>query len=148
MAEQTPSFTPYVPSDTALAASSLLDESTALSVDAAALAGQLSDKTRQTITQHMASINSYYSNLIERNNTRPHEIRQAQAAISPAIQSSEIYSLNQSHTFMFRTGLLSKTSVWRSYTHLSLFKLFISMIRLFTDTALKAAGMRSSGYGV
>ena len=47
-------------------------------------------------------------------------------AISPAIQASEIYSLNQSHTFMFRNGLLSKTSVWRSYTHLSLFKLFIS----------------------
>ena len=53
MTEQIPCSPPYVPSDTALAASSLPDKSTALSVDAATLADQLSEKIRQTITQHM-----------------------------------------------------------------------------------------------
>jgi len=74
-----PAFTPYIPSDAALARSKVPDKATELMVSAAELTGQLSDKTRLTITQHMAVINSYYSNLIEGNNTQPHDIRQAQA---------------------------------------------------------------------
>lgn len=79
MKDTAPDFTPYIPPDAALAGSSVPDKATTLMVAAAELTGQLSDKTRQTITRHMAVINSYYSNLIEGNNTQPHDIRQAQA---------------------------------------------------------------------
>ena len=44
----------------------------------AKLAGRLTEVTKGTIRQHMAVINSYYSNLIEGNHTPPHEIRAAQ----------------------------------------------------------------------
>ena len=74
-----PAFTPYIPSDAGLAGSKVPDKATTLMVTAAELTGQLSDKTRLTITEHMAVINSYYSNLIEGNSTQPHDIRQAQA---------------------------------------------------------------------
>jgi len=49
-----------------------------LSTYSAQLAGQIPEITRETIVHHMAVINSYYSNLIEGNNTLPHEIRAAQ----------------------------------------------------------------------
>src|SRR5690606_7906418 len=44
----------------------------------AKLTGQLAPLTLIRLEQHMAAINSYYSNLIEGNATRPHEIRAAQ----------------------------------------------------------------------
>lgn len=74
-----PNFTPYIPSDAALASSALPDKATQLSNASAKLAGQIPEATRETIIRHMAVINSYYSNLIEGNSTLPHEIRAAQA---------------------------------------------------------------------
>ncbi|MDH5571148.1 MAG: Fic family protein [Gammaproteobacteria bacterium] len=74
-----PDFTPYIPSDAALAASELPDTALHLLSVSARLAGQIPATTRQTIVRHMAVINSYYSNLIEGNHTLPHEIRAAQA---------------------------------------------------------------------
>jgi len=74
-----PNFTPYIPSDAALAGSNLPDKAMMLSTSSAQLAGQAPKITRETIVRHMAVINSYYSNLIEGNNTPPHEIRAAQA---------------------------------------------------------------------
>ena len=71
-------YTPVLPSDEALHQSRLPDKSLALSLAAARLAGQVAPQTRHTIIRHMAVINSYYSNLIEGNKTRPHEIRAAQ----------------------------------------------------------------------
>jgi Fic family protein len=71
-------FTPYIPSDKALEASSLADKSSELQKQSAKLAGQLSPITLSTLEQYMRVINSYYSNLIEGNATRPHEIRAAQ----------------------------------------------------------------------
>ncbi len=71
-------FTPFIPSDDACKKSGLSDKAWQLNTAAAKLAGQIHPITRQSITQHMAVINSYYSNLIEGNNTRPYEIRAAQ----------------------------------------------------------------------
>jgi len=79
MSMRLPNFTPYIPSDAALAASSLPDKAVLLSTSSAQLTGQIPVITRKTIVRHMAVINSYYSNLIEGNNTLPHEIRAAQA---------------------------------------------------------------------
>ena len=73
-----PNFTPFIPSDLALASSVLPDTAMQLSTAAAQLAGQIPVTTRETIIHHMAVINSYYSNLIEGNRTLPHEIRAAQ----------------------------------------------------------------------
>jgi hypothetical protein len=70
-------ITPFIPSDHALAQSSLPDKAMTLVAQAAKLTGQLSPITLATLEQHMAVINSYYSNLIEGNATRPHEIRAA-----------------------------------------------------------------------
>lgn len=72
------SFSPFIPSNETLEASLLSDKAIELSTASAKLAGMLPQETRQTITKHMAVINSYYSNLIEGNNTQPHEIRAAQ----------------------------------------------------------------------
>ena len=72
------SFTPYMPSEKALEASSLADKASELQKQSAKLAGQLSPLTLATLEQYMRVINSYYSNLIEGNATRPHEIRAAQ----------------------------------------------------------------------
>ena len=71
-------FTPYIPSDRALTTSDLPDKAVALTSLSSQLAGRLPETTTKTIIRHMAVINSYYSNLIEGNNTRPHEIRAAQ----------------------------------------------------------------------
>ena len=72
------SLAPYIPSDKALGQSDLPDKAVALSVASAALAAQLSPLTLVTLERYMRVINSYYSNLIEGNATRPHEIRAAQ----------------------------------------------------------------------
>lgn len=70
--------TPFTPSDKALGQTSLPDKAMTLSKASAKLAGQLSPMTLVTLEQHMRVINSYYSNLIEGNPTKPHDIRAAQ----------------------------------------------------------------------
>lgn len=71
-------ITPFIPSDKALAESGLPDKAITLIGLSAKLRGQLAPLTMARIEQHMAAINSYYSNLIEGNDTRPREIRAAQ----------------------------------------------------------------------
>ncbi|MDX1457303.1 MAG: Fic family protein [Marinobacter sp.] len=71
-------FAPFIPSESALKDSDLSDKATELNRQSARLAGRLSTESADTLRAHMAVINSYYSNLIEGNNTKPHEIRQAQ----------------------------------------------------------------------
>ncbi|MDV2078128.1 Fic family protein [Marinobacter xestospongiae] len=71
-------FAPFIPSEATLGQSDLLDKATELNRQSLKLAGRLSDESSDTLRRHMAVINSYYSNLIEGNNTKPHEIRQAQ----------------------------------------------------------------------
>ncbi len=72
-------FTPFLPSEDILSKSGLPDLAVKLSVASAELNGQVAPETHKKIKQHMAVINSYYSNLIEGNNTLPFEIRAAQA---------------------------------------------------------------------
>jgi len=72
-------FTPLLPSDAALQRSTLPDLAVRLSVASAELNGLIAPETQKKIKLHMAVINSYYSNLIEGNNTQPYEIKQAQA---------------------------------------------------------------------
>jgi Fic family protein len=69
---------PFIPSDETLGQSSLPDKALELNKESAKLTGQLSLLTLATLEQYMRVINSYYSNLIEGNATRPHEIRAAQ----------------------------------------------------------------------
>lgn len=71
-------ITPFIPSDAALAKSELPDKAMRLSTLSAKLSGQLSTITAETLERHMRVANSYYSNLIEGNATRPYEIRAAQ----------------------------------------------------------------------
>ena len=71
-------LTPYIPSDKALGESLLPDKAVELNKQSARLMGQISPITLATLSQYMSVINSYYSNLIEGNATRPHEIRAAQ----------------------------------------------------------------------
>lgn len=71
-------MTPFIPSDFALVQSALPDKAISLISQSAKLTGQLAPLTLVRLEQHMAAINSYYSNLIEGNATRPHEIRAAQ----------------------------------------------------------------------
>lgn len=67
-----------IPSDRLLEKSSAPDQAMRLSQVSARLSGQLADLTLNTLESYMRVINSYYSNLIEGNATRPHEIRAAQ----------------------------------------------------------------------
>ncbi len=69
---------PFIPGDQSLAQSELPDKAVALSAAASALSAQLSPLTLATLERYMRVINSYYSNLIEGNATRPAEIRAAQ----------------------------------------------------------------------
>lgn len=78
MVTTTHDFSPFVPSEAALEASELPDKAVRLVSSSAVLSGSLAGETRKTIREYMAVINSYYSNLIEGNRTRPHEIRAAQ----------------------------------------------------------------------
>lgn len=71
-------ISPFIPSAQVLEASDLTDKVIAITKASARLAAYLPEDTRMTIIRHMAVINSYYSNLIEGNRTRPHEIREAQ----------------------------------------------------------------------
>ena len=78
MATSIMAVAPFIPSNQSLADSDLPDKAVALSVAASALAAQLSPITLATLERYMRVINSYYSNLIEGNATRPAEIRAAQ----------------------------------------------------------------------
>jgi Fic family protein len=69
---------PFIPSDAVLSHSALPDKAIVLISQSAKLRGQLAPLTLDRLERHMAAINSYYSNLIEGNATRPHEIRAAQ----------------------------------------------------------------------
>lgn len=69
---------PFIPSDKSLGQSLLPDKAISLISQSAKLTGQITPLTLDRLEQHMAAINSYYSNLIEGNATRPHEIRAAQ----------------------------------------------------------------------
>ncbi|WP_417518916.1 Fic family protein [Marinobacter sp.] len=69
---------PFVPREDSMLRHGLLDLASTLNREAAKLTGRLADETAETIRQHMAVINSYYSNLIEGNRTLPHQIREAQ----------------------------------------------------------------------
>lgn len=87
---------PFIPADETLAQSVLPDMAIALSAASARLAGQVAPVTRQTLAQHMAVINSYYSNLIEGNRTLPNEIRAAQQGTfsdDPAKRDLQLESL-------------------------------------------------------
>ncbi len=74
-------ITPFIPGGKSLESSSLPDQSIVLSQKSAKLSGQLTERTLNTLEAYMRVINSYYSNLIEGNATRPHEIRAAQRGI-------------------------------------------------------------------
>jgi Fic family protein len=71
------SLAPFIPSDQALAQSGLPDKAMMVMTQSAKLTGQLSPLTFATLSRHMRVINSYYSNLIEGNPTKPYEIRAA-----------------------------------------------------------------------
>ncbi len=75
---------PFVPSDKALESAALPDKVMSLSQKSAKLSGQLTSTTLHTLEAYMRVINSYYSNLIEGNATRPHEIRAAQRGVYSA----------------------------------------------------------------
>jgi Fic family protein len=87
---------PFIPADSALAQSELPDKAMQLVQLSARLAGQLAPLTLITLEHHMSVINSYYSNLIEGNATRPHEIRAAQRGdydADPAKRDLQLESL-------------------------------------------------------
>lgn len=89
-------FSPFIPSNAALEASDLADKAVTMITASARLAGGLPAETRNTISRHMAVINSYYSNIIEGNRTRPHEIRAAQRgdfSSDPAKRDRQMESL-------------------------------------------------------
>ena len=73
----TPEIEPMLPSDKAIEKSSLRAKARALDIKAAELGGQLAPVTARVITQTLRVINSYYSNLIEGNDTKPADIRKA-----------------------------------------------------------------------
>jgi len=72
---------PFIPSDNALQSALLPDRVMSLSHKSAKLSGQLTAATLHTLEAYMQVINSHYSNLIEGNATRPHEIRAAQRGL-------------------------------------------------------------------
>lgn len=68
----------FTSGNAALVQSALPDKAISLISRSAKLTGQLAPLTLVRLERHMAAINCYYSNLIEGNATRPHEIRAAQ----------------------------------------------------------------------
>ena len=89
-------FSPFIPGDGAIEKSELADKVMIVTTESAKLTGSLPPETRETISRHMAVINSYYSNLIEGNRTHPHEIRAAQRgdfSDDPAKRDMQLESL-------------------------------------------------------
>lgn len=68
---------PYIPSEAGIQATDLLDKALDLERKASRLAGLTAPGVARVVEEHVRAINSYYSNLIEGNNTKPWEIRQA-----------------------------------------------------------------------
>lgn len=96
MASSIMDITPFIPSDAALVKSALPDKAISLISRSAKLTGQLAPLTLVRLEQHMTAINSYYSNLIEGNAPRPHEIRAAQLGNysgDPTIRDLQLESL-------------------------------------------------------
>lgn len=74
----TPSFAePYIPSEQSIARSGLPDKALELERKSSALAGKAAAPVSLILEKHMRAVNSYYSNLIEGNNTKPWAIRRA-----------------------------------------------------------------------
>jgi len=69
---------PFIPSEKSLDTGDLPDKTIELATSSAKVAGGIDVITQDTVRRHMIVINSYYSNLIEGNSTKPHEIRAAQ----------------------------------------------------------------------
>lgn len=69
---------PMIPSDHGIRESSLPELAQAMERKAAHLSGMVNPITARVLEKHMRVINSYYSNLIEGNNTLPYQIRKAQ----------------------------------------------------------------------
>ncbi|GAB1258262.1 Fic family protein [Aurantivibrio plasticivorans] len=87
---------PFIPSEQAMEKSSLPDKAMALIQKSSKLSGLLAPDTLAVLEIHMRVINSYYSNLIEGNATRPHEIRAAQRgdySVDPAKRDLQKESL-------------------------------------------------------
>ncbi|MCH8264614.1 MAG: Fic family protein [Proteobacteria bacterium] len=68
---------PMIPSDSGIDRSKLGDLALELERKASKLEGAINPVARQVVVEHMRIINSYYSNLIEGNNTHPRDIRRA-----------------------------------------------------------------------
>lgn len=68
---------PMLPSDDGIEISKLGDLALQLERKAAKLEGAINPLARQVVVEHVRIINSYYSNLIEGNDTHPREIRKA-----------------------------------------------------------------------
>lgn len=91
---------PFIPGEEILKKSVLPDMAMSLVSADAKLGGKLAPATKETICQHMAVINSYYSNLIEGNRTQPHEIRAAQRgefSADPSKRDLQMESLAHIH---------------------------------------------------
>ena len=87
---------PFIPAEVALSNSELPDKAMELATSAAKVAGGIDEITQNTIRRHMMIINSYYSNLIEGNSTKPHEIRAAQQgnySLDPAKRNLQLESV-------------------------------------------------------
>ena len=90
------SIEPMIPSEQGIDKSELPALTLELERKAAPLAGMVSPGTAQVLEEHMLAINSYYSNLIEGNNTHPREIRKAMAgeySEDPAKRDLQLESL-------------------------------------------------------
>jgi hypothetical protein len=75
----------FITGDKSLEALHLPDKAVALVSQSARLAGRVSVPILQTIEWYMAAVNSYYSNLIEGNASRPHETRLVSREITARI---------------------------------------------------------------
>ena len=74
----TPSFAePYLPSEQSIARSVLPEKALELERKSSALAGKAAAPVKLILEKHMRAVNSYFSNLIEGNNTKPWAIRRA-----------------------------------------------------------------------
>lgn len=74
----TPSFAePYIPSQQGIARSVLTEKTVELEKKSTELAGKVAAPIKLIVEKHMRAVNSYYSNFIEGNETKPWAIRRA-----------------------------------------------------------------------